>query len=179
MVRKTCTGRLAPPGAEFASSLRTPPLAAARSPVQLLPRVSTATTRATDLSEAVSSPIGAFSFLLSSFLPALSPKRLARDPFLAFSDRADPSPPGMPPFLKLPRYHSFSNNRMPSITGSRVCVFQTLQSFRPRDRAIKFVRADRRAFSRGRRSNRSVRSVPRRSCRRIRCNLTIANLRGG
>src|SRR5208283_3762589 len=66
--------------------------------------------------------------------------------------------------------------------GARTTASCDSVSFRPRDGAIKFVRTDRRAFSRGRRSNHSVRFVRRRSCRRIRCNLIPqggTNLRSG
>ena len=75
--------------------------------------------------------------------------------------------------LAIASYRTWREQRVARTAGFAVRVFS------PRHGAIKFVRADRRAFSRGPRSNRSVSFVPARSCRRIRCSLTTANLPGG
>ena len=74
--------------------------------------------------------------------------------------------------------------RLLEIVGEQVARTAgfAVRVFSPGHGAIKFVRADRRAFSHGRLSDRSVCFVPPRSCWRIRCSLIPqggTNLPGG
>ena len=91
----------------------------------------------------------------------------------AIMSTSKPGPALCAPFFLAPKAGCLT------ISGQRGPPLLWSASFRPRGGAIKFVRADRRAFSPRRRSNRSIRFARRRSCRRMRCNRMKARANRG